>query len=58
MIQTLCAAVVEKRERSVAELEEQGRLCAEDGTGLGPCKSFKLFFVQRPLTLIGISLLN
>lgn len=42
MIQTLCAAVVEKRERSVAELEEQGRLCAEDG-GLGPCKLFKLF---------------
>lgn len=39
----LLAAGVEKRERSVAELEDQGRLGGEGGIGMGPCKSFKLF---------------
>ena len=36
----LCAAGVEKRDRSVSELEDQGRLCGEGGTGMGPCKLF------------------
>lgn len=58
MVQMLLAAGVEKRERSVAELEDQGRLGGQGGTGMGPCKLFKLFFFQRPLTLIRIPLLN